>query len=325
MMNRIFGNSFILNTFESMISSGRLPHGFIIYGEKGLGKKTIAMHMAKTLLCEKGGKNPCNDCKSCRNVDKGIHPDLICPEQSGKLMTYSIDTCRKICSDAIISPNNGNKKVYLFADADNILIPAQNSLLKVVEEPPDFVYFIFTTSAKNNFLQTILSRVISLGVTQCSEDECSAALALKDYDSQQIKSACEAFDGNIGMCEKYLEDENLQKLVLLTKKATDSIINRDEYGLLTTFSSDVLRDRNNAAVFLEMLDKVMRDAVVSQINPSEQCIGCCQEQSINLGRRLSVVSVQKIHTSIAKSAADYKANVNQSLVMTGLCGEIMSC
>lgn len=325
MIDKIYGNDFILNTFESMLTSGRLPHGFIIYGEKGLGRKTTALFMAKTLLCEKGGNKPCNDCRSCRNIDKGIHPDLIFPEQSGKLMTYSVETCRKVCSSSIVAPNNGDRKIYFFEDADYIQIPAQNSLLKVIEEPPDFVYFIFTAVSKNTFLTTVLSRMISLGVSPCSEDECVTALALKGYDSEQIKKAVEVFGGNIGMCIEYLKDEKLQKIVLLTKKAVDSIINRDEYDLLTVFSSDIFKDRNNATVFLEMLEKVIRDAVITQINSSGKCIGCCPEESRKLGRRLSVASAQKIHNAIAVSTMDYSANVNKSLIMAGLCGEIMSC
>ena len=61
--------------------------------------------------------------------------------------------------------------MYIFSDADSIQLPAQNSLLKIVEEPPEFVYFIFTAASKDVFLPTIISRVISLGMSQCSEDE----------------------------------------------------------------------------------------------------------------------------------------------------------
>lgn len=325
MTDKIYGNEFLKETFKSMCKSGRLPHGFIIYGEKGLGKKTAALYMAKTLLCEKGGVLPCNDCRSCRNIDKGIHPDLIFPEQSGKLMTYSVETCRKVCSDSIIAPNNGRRKVYLFKDADHIQIPAQNSLLKLIEEPPDFVYFIFTAVSKDSFLSTILSRIVSIGVSQCSDDECAAVLAVRGYDSSQIQKAMGVFCGNIGMCIQYLEDENLQSIAELTKKAANSIINRDEYGLLTVFSSDVLKDRSNAAVFLEMFDKVIRDAAVTQINPKEKCISCCPAEALKLGGRLSALSAEKIHNAAEKAAADYRANVSQSLIMAGFCAEIMNC
>lgn len=322
MTEKLYGKQFFEITLEAMFSSGRLPHGFIIYGEKGVGKKTAALYLAKTLLCENGGSKPCNNCRSCRNIDKGVHPDLIFPEQSGKLGTYSVNTCRQICSDAIIAPNNGDRKVYFFADADSILAPAQNSILKLIEEPPDFVYFIFTAASKDTFLPTIISRVVSLGIPLCSDDECAAALAEHGFDSEQIKEAVAAFRGNIGMCVKYIEDENLRSIVQLTKKAANSIINSDEYGLLAAFSSPVLKTRENTAVFFEMLDRVIRDSAVLQISPESEAISCCPDEAMRLGRKLSAASAEKIHCYIEKAAADIRANVNQQLIMAGLCGEI---
>lgn len=325
MIHKIYGNDFFRKSFEAMMTSGRIPHGFIIHGEKGIGKKAAALYIAKTLLCEKGGKEPCNDCRSCRNMDKGIHPDLIIPERSGKLMTYSADPCRKVCSDAIIPPNDGSRKVYFFPDADNILTTAQNILLKIVEEPPSFVYFIFTAKSKQTFLETIISRVVSLGISPCSDEECREALESLGYEKEDIHNAVRVFSGNIGMCINYLEDETLREIVMLTKKAADSIINRDEYGLLLALSSSLLADREMTKVFLEMLDKVVRDAAVVQINPDGKCISCCPEQAARLGAKLRSNTAEKMHSFIAKASADRAANVNAQLVMAGLCGDIMSC
>ena len=104
---KIYGNQFALSTFESMFKSGRLSHSFLIYGEKGLGKKILAKYLASAILCEKGTGIPCGECRSCRNAEKGIHPDIIYPEQSGKLNTYTVETCRHVCADAFIAPPCG--------------------------------------------------------------------------------------------------------------------------------------------------------------------------------------------------------------------------
>lgn len=100
MNNKIYGNKFALDTFEAMFKSGRLPHSFLIYGEKGLGKKTLAKYLSAALLCEKGTGIPCGECRSCRNAEKGVHPDIIYPEHSGKLNTYTVEACRHVCADA---------------------------------------------------------------------------------------------------------------------------------------------------------------------------------------------------------------------------------
>ncbi len=324
MINKIYGNKFALQTFDAMFKSGRIPHSFLIYGEKGLGKKMLANFLAAAILCEKHTGIPCDECHSCKIAMKNIHPDIIYPEQSGKLNTYTVEVCRHICADAFIAPNNGNYKVYIFADADNIQLPAQNSLLKIIEEPPEFVYFIFTASFRDVFLPTILSRVTSIGASICSNDECAAALTMKGYEQEQIKNAIEVFGGNIGMCVKYLENEELQTITALTKRAADSIINRDEYSLLSVFSAAELKDRQLSVTFLEMLDRVIRDSVLLKYNDASSITGCYSKGAVKLSEKISVKTSEKIHRYLNQAAADIKSNVNFVLLMSALCGEIMN-
>ena len=122
MMEKIYGNRFFLDTVRGMFSSGRIAHSFLIYGEKGLGKKTAADYLAAAILCEKQNGIPCGECRSCRNAAGKVHPDIIYPEHSGKLSTYTVETCRRVCADSYIAPNNGNAKVYIFSDAGTRLI-----------------------------------------------------------------------------------------------------------------------------------------------------------------------------------------------------------
>lgn len=324
MTDKIYGNNFALHTFSSMFKSGRIPHSFLIYGEKGLGKKMLAEYLAASLLCEKGEGKPCGECHSCKIAAKKIHPDIIYPEQSGKLNTYSVEICRRICADAFIAPNNGNIKVYIFADAENIQLSAQNSLLKIIEEPPDFVYFIFTAPFRDSFLSTILSRVTCIGAAECSEDQCTAALAAKGYEGGQIKEAIEVFGGNIGMCVEYLENEQLKIITALTKRAADSIINKDEYSLLAVFSAPELKDRKDSVLFLEMIDRIVRDSAVIRYNEQAALTGCYPKGALKLSEKISAKTAEKIHMYLNQAAADIKANVSSVLLMSALCGEIMN-
>ncbi len=323
MTDKIYGNSFALKTFSSMIKSGRIPHSYLIYGEKGLGKKTIANYLAQLLLCENGGETPCGNCKACKLAQNRTHPDIIYPEQSGKLNTYTVEVCRGVCADAYVAPNNGNRKIYIFADSDNIQLPAQNALLKIVEEPPEPVYFIFTAQSKDAFLPTILSRVTSIGVSLISEDLCREALTVRNYEENQISEAIKAFGTNIGMCVEYIENPLLQTITALTKKAVDSIIIKDEYGLLTVFSSPELKERDSATSFLKMLDVVIRDSSVLRYNEIADVSGCYKIGAIRLSEKISVKSAMRIHNALDKAAADIKSNVSTTLVMSALCGEII--
>lgn len=323
MTDKIYGNKFALKAFSSMVESGRIPHSFLIYGEKGLGKKTLAEYLAMLLLCDKNGEKPCGECHSCTIAKNKSHPDIIYPEQSGKLNTYTVETCRHICADAFVAPNNGDKKVYIFADSDNIQLSAQNALLKIVEEPPEPVYFIFTAESKDAFLPTILSRVTSIGVSPVSEDECRAALAMRNFDDSSIKSAVEAFGGNIGMCVEYIENPQLQAITALTKRAMDSIIIKDEYGLLKALSDPELKERPLVLAFLKQLDGVIRDSVVIRYNESASLTGCYKSGAIKLSENISVKSAMKMHKCLDEASAGIKANVSMTLLLSALCGEII--
>lgn len=323
MINKIYGNSFALHMISSMFESGRIPHSFLIYGEKGLGKKTLAKYLAMSLLCESKSGKPCGRCHSCKIAEKNVHPDIIYPVAGGKLNTYTVETCRHICSDAYIVPNNSDKKVYIFSDADNIQLPAQNALLKIVEEPPMHVYFIFTAASKDSFLPTILSRVTSTGVSECGKDECIEALKARNYDETVISDAVSAFGGNIGMCIEYIENPQLQTLTALTKRAVNSIINKDEYSLLAVFSDPVLKDRTMAREFLKMLDCIIRDSTVFRYNENTHFCGCFRKGAEQLSEKLSVKSAIKISRYLNQAAADIKANVSPVVLMSALCGEII--
>ena len=329
MTEKIYGNQFALESFSAMFKSGRLPHSFLIYGEKGTGKKLLADRLAAAILCENKGQHdksgvPCGECHSCIIAGKKVHPDIIYPEKSGKLMTYTVETCRSVCADAIVAPNNGDAKIYIFADGDNIQLSAQNALLKIVEEPPEHVYFIFTAKEKGAFLPTILSRVTAIGSAVCNVDDCLKALAVMGYSDEQLKSAVGAFGGNIGMCREFIENDELKSITALTKSAVDSIINNDEYSLLKTLSDPALKDRKNSREFLELLDRTIRDGIVFRFSQSAQGIGCYPKGAERLSQVLSVKNAERIHDLIEKAAENISANVNQGLVMSSLCGEIMS-
>lgn len=236
-MKRIYGNEQLVNTLSNMVGTGRTAHTVLFYGEKGSGRKLMAQYYTQLLLCENGADGePCGRCTACKNVEQGFHPDVIYAEKSGKLGGYSVQTARGICSDAFIKPNNSSGcKIYIFSDCHSMDTRTQNTLLKIIEEPPEYAYFIFTSESKSDFLPTIISRCVCFGTSACTEQETMDALAAEGFEHSRIEEAVECFHGNIGMCIEYLSNEQLRKIVDLTKRMTDSIINKDEYALNTMF------------------------------------------------------------------------------------------
>lgn len=322
-MKKIYGNDHLLSTLNSMVTNDRAAHTMLIYGERGSGRKAIARYYTELLLCESPSVDgPCGECPSCRNVARGIHPDVIYPERSGKLGGYSVETARSVISDAFIKPNNNSgRKIYLFPDCHNIDPRTQNTLLKIIEEPPDYAYFLFTAESRNEFLPTVISRCICLGTSLCTSVDAETSLAESGFTSAEIKEAVGCFHGNIGMCQRYITDPELRKRVDLTKSLADSIIKKDEYALNVAFNS-AGKERGDVREILSMLDMLVRDAAVLGADSEAKSIGCCRSCAEKLAGLLTAGQAARIHRRIESAWKTVEANVSIPLALTALCAEI---
>ncbi|MBR3759920.1 MAG: DNA polymerase III subunit delta' [Ruminococcus sp.] len=323
-MKKIYGNDYLLSTLKNMVSRDKAAHAVMFYGEKGSGKKLLARYYTMLLLCENlTDGEPCGCCTSCRNVEAGFHPDVIYPEKSGKLGGYSVETVGSVASDAYVKPNNKTgRKVYIFADCRNFDSRPQNKLLKLIEEPPDYAYFIFTAESKSVFLPTIISRCVCFGTSVCTEEQSMQALTEAGYSQEEINSAVKCFHGNIGMCMSYLFDESIRRKVDLTKSLADSIIRRDEYAMNSAFYT-VAKDRNDVNDVFSMLDKLIRDAVVLKKIPDTSGISCFADGAGKLSERLDIYQAARLHRYLEKAKSAVESNVSIPLVLAALCAEII--
>ena len=322
----IYGNEPNLQLIRTMAERDRLPHAALIYGERGRGRKTIARYFAMTALC-KGEKKPCGECSSCRKIlqdtaDIHPHPDFIWVEHSGKKQGFSVETVRGICKDAIVAPNDGDRKVYLFADCDSMDIRAQNTLLKLTEEPPPHVLLLFTAEHRNVFLTTMLSRMMPLAVRPCTPEECRRALTedhgIAPAEAERAAAAC---GGNIGRALAWLSDPEQQELTAAVGAMTGAIADRKLYELLCLLAR-YEKDRFKAAEVLRLLDLQVRDAMVLKYGAS-QTEGCDSESAGRLSARLSAGRSRRLHEALQSAYEALQANVSVKLVLASLGGTLI--
>ena len=148
-----------------MNTENALSHAYIITAppEEGF---LAAMKLAKALVCSApAGGSPCGVCENCRKAEKGIHPDILTvtrpADDKGKpKREITVDQIREIVADAVILPNEADRKVYLIRDAGTMNTAAQNALLKILEEPPYFVAFILVADNAGTLLETVRSRCV---------------------------------------------------------------------------------------------------------------------------------------------------------------------
>ena len=158
----IIGHEKIKEHLQKAIGYQRVSHAYILSGEEGMGRKTIAKAFAMTLLCEKHGTEPCMECHSCKQFLSGNHPDVIWVTHE-KPASIGVDDVRIQINDTVsIRPYSSPYKIYLVDEAEKMTVQAQNALLKTIEEPPAYAVLVLITTNPEVFLPTILSRCIQL-------------------------------------------------------------------------------------------------------------------------------------------------------------------
>ena len=322
---QIAGNQVLLSELIQMRLGAHLPHTLLLHGETGCGKKTIAKWFSMLALCEHPDENgPCGRCKPCQLAAEDAHPDILTAEHSGKRMGYLIETVRDIRKEAAIVPNNGSLRLFLFTDADGMSIQAQNALLKSVEEPPAHAIFVFTTETIGALLPTLLSRMTTKAVFPVTRGECVTALLQKGFSEADVQSAVTRFDGNIGKCIAYLEDDNLRQAADDAAKLTQALAAKQEYELLRLLTA-AAGDKERLRKTLLLLDVQLRDAAVLSLDGSFDRLGCDRSAAESLSGGLTPRRAMKMHEAIAQALADLEGNVGAALAVTALCAALSQC
>ena len=317
----LYGKDRAVSLIRSMILRDRLPHAFIIFGEKGTGKKTLSKYIAKQILCQEKAGIPCDKCISCRKIDKNIHPDFITLMPGGKNGNYLSDELRAIVSDAAVAPNESDKKIYFLPDIDKSLPEAQNMLLKVIEEPPEHVIFIMTAEQKEKILPTVLSRVISLGITEASPDDCQKALAEFGGDPKIAAEAVKIFGGNIGRCIDYIENSGQIDYLTVVMNIISAILLSDEFMLLSVLTSlDSKVGRENIFNVFSTFKEVLRDISAARLGTSLCSVN--KEGAAKLSERIRQSDVERIYEAVSSAEKKIAGNCSVPLVMCQLSAVI---
>ncbi|MBR3104390.1 MAG: DNA polymerase III subunit delta' [Lachnospiraceae bacterium] len=211
----IVGQESIKEQLQGAISTGRVSHAYILYGEVRSGKEFVAKVFAQSLLCEKpvtkpdGTIEPCGECHSCRQAMTANHPDIIYVPS-----TIGVEEIRdRIVETVQVKPYQGPYKIYIVEEAEKLTVQAQNVLLKTIEEPPAYVVFMLLTSSTEALLPTILSRCVLLNMRPVRDDEMRTYLIEQLHVPESRAEICIAFArGNIGRAKALAASEDFDKI-----------------------------------------------------------------------------------------------------------------
>lgn len=256
------------------IKAGRLSHAVMITGDKGIGKSVFADYVCKMLLCECEEK-PCGSCIPCSKIQKGIHPDIFKIYPAGKSETIGVHEIEIVKRNLYVKPNDANCKVFIIYNADRMNRFAQNAMLKMIEEPPEDSYFVFTCQNSQSLLPTVRSRLIGIALSPAPIEAVKAELKkrLPELSEPALVRAAERSCGNIGVALELAEDGELSRIYDDIDRIAKAVCDRDR-AILCLELGKYSKKKENALRLVELLKLTFRDVCAVSAGSSELLSGC---------------------------------------------------
>lgn len=315
--NNIIGHDQIKEHFQNAVRTGKVSHAYILSGEAGMGRKSLAGAFALGLLCEKGLAEPCMQCHACKQVLAGGHPDLIyvTHEKPGSI---GVDDIREQINDTIlIRPYSSYYKIYIVDEAEKMTVQAQNALLKTIEEPPSYAVILLLSTNPDTFLPTILSRCVQLKLKPLKDT------VVKEYLIQSLgvaETKAEIYAafarGNLGRAVYLAQSEEFQgmysELLHMLKHLKETDISE-----LLDYIHKLKEDKADISGCLDFMQMWYRDVLMYKTTKDINLLIFKEEYSAvkSAGTTSSYEGLEKILEAIDKARVRLGANVNMELVM----------
>ncbi|MDO8662974.1 MAG: DNA polymerase III subunit gamma/tau [Candidatus Omnitrophota bacterium] len=286
--NEIIGQKNVVTVLKSAIQKNRLAHAYLFAGPRGIGKTSTARILAKALNCKNGPTlEPCGKCSSCLDIAQSRSLDVI--EIDGASNT-GVEDVRSLRENVKFAPTSGKFKIYIIDEVHMLSNAAFNALLKTLEEPPEFVKFIFATTHPDKIPSTVLSRCQRLDFRRISVIEMISQLekiVAKEkigVDTEVLFAIAKASDGSLRDAESILDQlvsfskgtvslkDVISVLGLVEQDAlfeiTDKIIEKEPKAVLDLFNK-LSEEGKDIAVFLNNLIEHFRNLMIAKVTKGD--------------------------------------------------------
>ena len=232
--SEIVGQEAVVQTLRNAVVTGRVAHAILFTGPRGTGKTSLARILAKAVNCTDLAPNgdPCDRCPSCTAIREGRAMDLV---EIDAASNRGIDNIRELRERLAYAPQDLRRKVYILDEAHQITKDGWNALLKSLEEPPEFVTFMFASTHPQDFPPAILSRVQRFDVRRLTVAEITGKLEMilaadgREVDAEAVKLIARLAAGGMRDAESILD-----QLLSSTAGSIDAEAVRELLGLADT-------------------------------------------------------------------------------------------
>lgn len=297
----VVGQLAVTQTLKNQLLHNRMSHAYLFTGTRGTGKTTCAKILAKAVNCENPADgNPCNCCAACRSIDSGSCMDVL---EIDAASNNGVDNVRSLRDDAVYSPAQVKKRVYIIDEVHMLSISAFNALLKIIEEPPEHLLFILATTELHKVPVTILSRcqrfsfrrilpedivdrLNYIAYRENIELEPDAAAYLARLADGGMRDAISLLDQCASAASGPIDTEQVCKTLGLagtryTAELMQAVGAHDAAKALSLFNAQYAQGKDLAAM-LDELCTVARDLLILRTAPSGSSMisGICTEKEL---------------------------------------------
>ncbi len=300
---------------QADLLAGTVSHAVLITGPSGSGKRTWGKILAHALLCpDRRGAEPCLECSSCRLFASGNHPHFFYLEPKGQ--TIKIEQIREIRGKFFFE---GDPRVCLIHQADRMTAEACSSLLKILEEPPEGLYFILLAEQPHQLYSTIVSRCRRYSLQPLSPAAIASILEQRaGIDRAKASIISRMSKGLPGVALEMAEDPGFESRIREASRLGARLSAGDLRPREILEQALVLSEREDLMPFLEMLFLYYRDGLVQKLCHNEALL-VNPSQDVSALEKLEphalVAALELLHATLKEFKS---TNVNRRLAMEGL-------
>jgi len=319
----ILGNSRVKTILSKSLQRNRVPHSLLFIGPEGVGKKEMALVVAKALNCLQKTENSCEECTSCVAINKKNFPDVM--EVSPQKDVIKIEQMRLLKSTTYLKPMVGKKRVFIISNAEKMREEASNSLLKILEEPPSFSHIFLLTDNPYLILPTIKSRCQVLTFAPVFKEDIEKVLLEKGYDAEKARVISLVVHGNLRYALS-LDWDDLQEKRQKAWQVFHALIKKENASVfLKEFSSSRFLERQDLEQIFEILSSFCRDIVLfKEEGDLSHLMNPDYGQDLReTSRHLSLEQALDFLSKIDYSLYALQKNLNVNLLMSSLFSHFM--
>ncbi len=318
MLDNVVGQKKIKDFIARSIKNGKIGQSYVFAGEEGMGKKTLAYAFAKALVCSE--KSACGICEDCALTDANTHPDIMIVRPAEDKKTIGVDEVREVVSQAAVKPYRADKKVVILSD--NITEAGQNALLKIIEEPPAYMVFIFVAKSESSLIETVRSRSCVMNLAPYNRFQTDEIAKQNGIANGVSDYAFFYAQGNAGKAVKLESDSDFGQLRKQTAETLFSLVDgksKDAVVMMDLFE----KNKDHAEDLFNIIEGILRDIFIIKCK-AQQLVWNMDFVSYiqSASEKTTVKSALEAAELVTKYRRMHKSNVNYAVLSASFANEL---